>query len=82
MTEESNYDDWINSRRDFRSADHLADRIMSAVEERGVQHKSDVRLADRLNESLVARLATCLAALLVGCLPFLFVAYVSQSLAF
>jgi hypothetical protein len=51
---------------------------MAAVEEQDAQRKRYVRLADRMNASRPARWAACLAALLVGSLPFLFVAYMAQ----
>jgi hypothetical protein len=53
---------------------------MAAVEEREVQRNRYVRLADRINESRPARWTACLAALLVGSLPFVFVAYMAKLL--
>ena len=82
MADEPMYDEWIANRRAAEPSRELTDRVMAAVEERDVQRKRYVRLADRMNESLPARWAACLAALLVGSLPLLFVAYVAQSLVF
>ncbi len=82
MADEPMYDEWIANRRAAEPSRELTDRVMAAVEERDVQRKRYVRPADRMNESRPARWAACLAALLVGSLPFLFVAYVAQSLAF
>ncbi len=82
MADEPMYDEWIANRRAAEPSRELTDRVMAAVEERDVQRKRYVRLADRMNESRPARWAACLAALLVGSLPFLFVAYVAQSLVF
>ena len=82
MADEPMYDEWIANRRAAEPSPELPDRVMAAVEERYVQRKRYVRLADRLNESLPARWAACLAALLVGSLPLLFVVYVAQSLVF
>ncbi len=82
MTDEPMYDEWIANRRAAEPSRELTDRVMAAVEERDVQRKRYVRLADRMNESRPARWAACLAALLVGSLPFLFVAYVAQLLVF
>ena len=82
MADEPMYDEWIANRRAAKPSPELTDRVMAAVEERDVQRKRYVRLADRMNESRPARWAACLAALLVGCLPFLFVAYVAQSPVF
>jgi hypothetical protein len=76
------YDEWLASRRAAEVPDELIDRVMAAVENRVVQRNHYVRLADRINESQPARLTACLAALLVGCLPFLFVAYAAQFFAF
>lgn len=82
MPEKPMYDEWIASRRAVMVPDKLADRVMAKVEKRVVQRNHYVRLADRINESQPARLTACLAALLVGFLPFLFVAYAAQSFAF
>ncbi len=82
MADEPMYDEWIANRRAAEPSRELTDRVMAAVEERDVQRKRYVRLAGRMNESRPARWAACLAALLVGSLPFLFVAYVAQSLVF
>jgi hypothetical protein len=78
MTDEPLYDEWIANRRAVEPSRELIDRVMAAVEARDVQRKRYVRFADRMNESRPARWAACLAALLVGSLPFLFVAYVAQ----
>ena len=82
MADEPMYDEWIANRRAAEPSRELTDRVMAAVEERGVHRKRYVPLADRMNESRPARWAACLAALLVGSLPFLFVAYVAQLLVF
>ena len=82
MADEPMYDEWIANRRAAEPSRELTDRVMAAVEERDVQRKRYVRLADRMNESRPARWAACLAALLVGSLPFLLVAYVAKLLVF
>lgn len=82
MADEPMYDEWIANRRAAEPSFELTDRVMAAVEERDVQRKRYVRLADRMNESRPARWAACLAALLVGSLPFLIVAYVAELLVF
>ena len=82
MPDKPMYDEWIASRRAAKAPCKLTDRVMTAVDERVVQRKHSVRLADRINESRLARLTACLAALLVGCLPFLFVAYAALSHAY
>ena len=82
MADEPLYDEWIANRRAAKPSHDLTDRVMAAVQERDVQRKRYVRLADRMNESRPARWATCLAALVVGILPFLIVAYVAELLVF
>ncbi len=82
MADEPMYDEWIANRRAAEPSRELTDRVMAAVEERDVQRKRYVRLAVRMNESRPARWAACLAALLVGSLPFVFVAYVAELLVF
>ena len=81
MTNEPMYDRWIARRQAAEPSHDLTDRVMASVEDR-VVCKRHVRLADRINESHPARLTACLAAFLVGCLPFIFVAYVAQSFVF
>ena len=80
MTDEPMYDEWIANRRAAEPSRELTDRVMAAVEERDVQRKRYVRLADRMNESRAARWAACLAASLVGSLPFLLVAHAAKLL--
>ncbi len=90
MVDDSMYDDWIARRKAAEQSAELTDRIMSTLEAREVSLASTGRgKADRLaafsvrvNESSSARIAACVAALLVGCVPFLFVAYVAQTLVF
>ena len=82
MANEPMYDEWIAHRRAAEPSDELTDRIMAAVEERQVLLNRPVRLADRMNQSRPFRWAACLAAMVVGSLPFLFVAYVAELLVF
>ena len=82
MADESLYDQWIANRQASKPSSKLTDQVIAAVEERGVQPKRCVRLADRMNQSQLVRWAACLAALLVGSLPILLVVYVSQVLVF
>ena len=82
MYDEPMYDEWIANRRAVEPSRELTDRVMAAVDARDGQRKHFVRLADRMNESRPARWAACLAALLVGSLPFLFVAYATELLVF
>jgi len=78
MADEPKYDEWIANRRAAKPSRELTDRVMAAVQKREVERKLFVSLAYRMNQSRPARWAACLAAMLVGSLPFLLVAYVSQ----
>ena len=78
MADEPMYEEWIASRREAEPSAELTDRVMDAIEQRDAPRRGFVRLADRMNESPLARLAACAAALLVGSLPFAFVVSVAQ----
>ena len=80
--DESIYDQWIADRRTAEPSGELVDQVMAVVETResDASDNSRVRLPDRLNESLPARWAACVAALLVGSLPFWFVASAAKLL--
>lgn len=82
LPNKSIYDEWIAKRRSAEPSRELTDRVMAAVEGRGAQRNRYLRLADRINESPPVRWAACLAAILVGSLPFLFIAYAAQLPAF
>lgn len=82
MAEEPRYDEWIAKRRAVEPSRELTDRVMAAVEERDLQRNRYVRVVDRVNESRPARWAACVAASLVGGLPFWVVAYLAKMLAF
>lgn len=90
MADEPIYDEWIAHRRASEPSRDVTDRVMASLEDRdverdekrGVQRNTWVRLAARVNESPSARWAACLAASLVGSLPFLFVAHVAELLIF
>ena len=79
MTDEDLYKEWIASRQSAKPSRELTDRVMSALESRSerrdVRRRVDVPLADRINQSPLTRWAACVVALLVGILPFLYVAY-------
>lgn len=74
MTDEPINEEWIARHRDVDPPRDLTDRVMAAVEKRA-QQKCPARFSDRLKNSPPARWAACLSALLIGCLPFLYVAY-------
>lgn len=82
MNDESMFGEWIAGRRAVEPSRDLADQVMAAIEERDVPRKRFVRLASHINESRPARWAACMAAVLVGSLPFLLVAHVAHLLVF
>lgn len=82
MTDEPVYDEWLAQRRKDKPSDDFVDRVMAAVDNKVVRHVRYVRLADRMNESRPARWAACLAASLVGSLPFWIVAHAAKMLVF
>ena len=82
MSDQKMYDDWIADRRAAKPPGDLTGRVMAAVESLDVQGEYCVSLTDRMNASPPARWAACVAAVLVGCLPLLYVAYVTHSNAF
>lgn len=85
MDKKATYDDWIADRRTISTSSDLTDRVMNSIEMENlqpVQLGRVVRLAHRMNESRPARWAACTAALCIGFLPFLFVAYVAKFLQF
>lgn len=75
------YHQWIASRRTAMPPRDLVDRVIVAIEKRDPP-SNYVHFVDGPNPSPLVRCAACFAALLVGSLPFLFVAYVAQSLVF
>ncbi len=82
MDNEPIFDEWIANRRALEPSCELTDRVMVAIERHGERRDRHVRLADRMNNSLPARCAACLAAWLVGSLPLLYVAHAAKLLAF
>lgn len=85
VSDEPVYEDWLANRRAVEPSRDLTDRVMAAVEDRNVKlsrRPGEVRLADRMDGSMLARCAACLAAVLVGSLPFLFVAHVTYLFVF
>lgn len=82
MVDERMYDEWIAQRRSAEPTRELVERVMFAIKEQDMQRNPVVCLSDRINESRPARWVACLAALLIGCLPFFVVAYVAQSLVY
>jgi hypothetical protein len=78
------YEKWLAERREVAPPATLADQIMSQVAEfeRGRRDLWWLRVVQRIEHSRAARWAVCCGALAIGCLPFVFLAYVSQFLSF
>ncbi len=82
MNDEPRYNEWIANRRAVEPSGELTDRVMATVERQDVRANRHVRLADHMNNSLSARWAACVSALLVGSLPLLYVASAAKLLVF
>lgn len=82
MSDDPIYAQWIERRRSATPSPDLADRVMAVLESEEGQPRLSVRLASRIDGSRLVRWAACVAALLLGCLPFLFVAIVAHSPVF
>ena len=82
MVNDPMYDEWIADRRAVKPPRNMTDQVMAAVEARDTPDDGHVHLAVGMNESSPVRWAACLAAMLVGSLPFLYVAYVAQFLVY
>ena len=78
------YEQWLAQRRDVSPPVPLVDQIMSQVAnlERQRQNIWWLRLILRIEHSRAARWAVCGGALAIGGLPFFFLAYVAQLVAF
>jgi hypothetical protein len=78
------FEQWLAERRQVSPPAGLADQIMSQVAEfeRGRRDLWWLLVVQRIEQSRAARWAVCGGALAIGCLPFVFLAYVSQLLTF
>jgi hypothetical protein len=78
------YEQWLAKRRQFTPPAGLAEEIMDQVANLERQRRAIwwLRLIQRIEHSRAARWAVCGGALAIGCLPFVFLAYVSQLLTF
>ena len=81
LRDEPMYDDWIASRQAVEPSREFADQLMAAVEQQNEPPIRHSRLAEHMNNSLLARCAVCVSAMLVGSLPFLYVAYAAKLIA-
>ena len=78
------YEQWLAKRRQVTPPAGLAEEIMDQVANLERQRRAIwwLRLIQRIEHSRAARWAVCGGALAIGCLPFVFLAYVSQLLTF
>ncbi len=81
---ENPYDEWLAKCREASPPATLADRIMSQVATMEQQRRSLLwlRVVQRIERSRASRWAACCGALVVGCLPFVFLAHVARFVAF
>ena len=79
-SEQNPYEHWLAERRDAGPGLSLADEVMAQVSdiERQRQGIWWLLLVERIERSRAARWAVCSGALVVGGLPFLFLAHVSS----
>lgn len=78
------YEKWLAKCRDVTPPPELADLIMSQVAELDRERRALwwLRAIQRIERSRAARWSVCGGALAVGVLPFVFLAYVAQLVAF
>ena len=84
MSFEESYQRWLDERRGERPSSAFANRVMESIERDGdsrlrLSLPSMVRWIDR---SRSRQLAACVAALVIGSSPFVYLAYVSQTVVF
>lgn len=79
-SEKDVWDDWLADRREVQPTENLTDQIMSQVVELDQQRREvwSASLINKIDRSRFGRIAVCAAALVVGGLPFLFLAYVAK----
>jgi hypothetical protein len=83
MTEKP-YEQWLAECREVAPPATLGDQIMNQVAKMERQRRDLwwLRLIQRIEHSRAARWAVCGGALAIGCLPFVFFAYVAQFVTF
>lgn len=84
MNDEQEYNDWLASKQNVQPSAELADQIMAAVAEQQVMQRATllVRASVWLERSRFAPYMACSIALSVGAIPFLYLAYVAQFIAY
>jgi len=87
-SEQGTYQKWLTKHRDVSPPTSLTDQVMAGVAdiERDVDYQRRgiwcLSLIHRIENSRAARWAMCSVALLIGSVPFLFLAYVAEFLTF
>lgn len=84
MSEDRDYEQWLEQRRSVRPTSELANRIMRSVDSREtvIRVSLPVRAGLWIEQSRLTRIAACLTALVIGSTPFVFLAYAAQLIAF
>ena len=84
MNSDKLYQRWLEQRRGERPVPELTDRVMAAVTRTDIGRPA-TRLVLALiwiDRSRARRLAACVGALLLGSMPFVYLAYISQAFVF
>ena len=74
------YQHWLKQRRSERPDPELSDRVMAAVTQVDISQPGSrlVLVLMWIECSRLRRLSACVGALLVGSMPFIYLAYISQ----
>ena len=78
------YEQWLAECREVAPPVKLADQIMSQVANMERQRRDIwwLRVVQRIEQSRVARWAVCGGALVIGCLPFVFLMRAAKLVSF
>ncbi len=84
MKDEQEYRDWLASKQSVQPSIELTDQIMDTVAEQQVLQRATLLLRTSvwLERSRFAPYMACSVALLVGAIPFLYLAHVAQFIAY
>ena len=83
-SDDQRYQHWLEHRRSTRSDPNLTDRVMASITRTSVGRPASrgVLLLMWMDRSRLRRFAACIGALLVGSVPFVYLAYISQVFIF
>ena len=78
------YQHWLKQRRSERPDPELSDRVMAAVSGADISQPASrvVLVLMWVERSRLRRLSACVGALMVGSMPFIYLAYISQAFVF